>query len=612
MNKNYNHDYSSYATYDKAKYDINKNINELNIEGSEFKPPVIDNNNVDVNTYDKEYVGNYHKNKNYAGEFNKYTNEKLPITNISKEEVVKDRTHQRGYAKDENLYYDDVNTIGSTDDYKKDIIFDSQGREIERNKINRSNPYLESAINNNKDISSINNFNDAYNMIYKDNKNTGYNSLNYNENNNIQNENKNITTSTNNDNYNYKITTSNYDNNNLIINDTNLSTNNVNEIEKSSDIKTKGINIDDKKIKEKHNERLLNYQKEEELRKERDNSRGLFKKLTRKSRSKSPRNNNFVYDENTFKNMTTNEYNDKFHRKDMNHNIVTEPIIETSESPNKSNHINNSNIQHKQINTVNNKHITHNAQHKTLNKKYEKEMKKVSNNKLTRKGSNYSGTSSRSLSNEKKLNKTERFVYNRQKAKQMLMSNGNSICADCGSKDVNWVNIIFAVFLCPTCAKNHKQEFPKAHDRIKSLEVNDFKTKDVDMLKAGGNDFFNSYIGQFGVIGRTANVPQKYLYNGVLYHIRYLLAMSKNKEFNEKKPSKEEFLKPITSSDAVKALGFMNKLKTVFKINNKEVKIANEKLCSDIVNDNVVNNYNKINNHNNVILNKEKNIKYTQ
>lgn len=234
--------------------------------------------------------------------------------------------------------------------------------------------------------------------------------------------------------------------------------------------------------------------------------------------------------------------------------------------------------------------LKHDPNHKNLNAKYEKNHEKIDPNYMRKMSSNssFSGTSrsiSRSPSKEKHLNKQEKMDLNRKRVMDLTKFNGNNVCFDCGNHNPNWVDLTFAVFLCVDCAKHHKLEFPNSHDRIRSIEVNDFAWNEISLLKVGGNDTFRHFLAMYGLDSRHKTYTNVYLFNCVVYYIKDIIALSKKKKFKKQRPAREEGLKPVHYKDIEGAWGVMTKLKSRVKgalgIKSKEQKVAEEKMCNE-------------------------------
>ena len=234
--------------------------------------------------------------------------------------------------------------------------------------------------------------------------------------------------------------------------------------------------------------------------------------------------------------------------------------------------------------------LKHDPHHKNLNEKYEKNHEKIDPNYVRKMSSNssFSSTSrslSKSPSKEKHLNKEEKMDSNRRRIRDLLKFNGNDRCFDCQNYNPSWVDLTFAVFLCVDCAKQHKLEFPNSHDRIRSIDVNDFSWNEISLLKVGGNDTFRHFLSMYELDSRGKSFTNVYLYSCVIYYIKNIVALSKKKKFKKQRPSREEGLKPVHYNDIEGAWGLMSKLKSrvkgMFGVKGKEEKIADEKMCNE-------------------------------
>ena len=208
---------------------------------------------------------------------------------------------------------------------------------------------------------------------------------------------------------------------------------------------------------------------------------------------------------------------------------------------------------------------------------------------------------------------------------------GNQICADCFTNESKFVNLSFGVFLCGTCAYNHKLVFIDMPERLKSLDFNSFTNCEVNIVSLGGNKSFNAFLDYYGINAKETNLENKYLYEAVLYYIKLLYNNAHGNDFKEQRPQIKDGAQRINVKDIRDYRGFSTKMKQTFKkmfsykrseqdeiaitqINNEMAKENNLGLNMGTINIDSFKN-NKINTNNNdvvyksttVIIEKDKN-----
>lgn len=89
--------------------------------------------------------------------------------------------------------------------------------------------------------------------------------------------------------------------------------------------------------------------------------------------------------------------------------------------------------------------------------------------------------------------------------KEVLQRPGNRVCADCETRDPRWASINLGIFICETCAGIHR-DLGTHISKVKSVNLDEWKTEFVDVMKAIGNNRSNAYYEK--------NVPEGVKYIG--------------------------------------------------------------------------------------------------
>uniref|UniRef100_A0A1B0CCV4 Arf-GAP domain-containing protein n=3 Tax=Phlebotominae TaxID=7198 RepID=A0A1B0CCV4_LUTLO len=75
---------------------------------------------------------------------------------------------------------------------------------------------------------------------------------------------------------------------------------------------------------------------------------------------------------------------------------------------------------------------------------------------------------------------------NLQMLLELLKKSGNSECADCGSKYVEWASYNIGIFLCTRCAGVHRAM--GAHiSKVKHLKLDKWEDSQLERMKEVGN-----------------------------------------------------------------------------------------------------------------------------
>ena len=163
---------------------------------------------------------------------------------------------------------------------------------------------------------------------------------------------------------------------------------------------------------------------------------------------------------------------------------------------------------------------------------------------------------------------------------------GNNKCLECGYDNPNWVSFPFSVFVCPKCARLHKN-FKKPF-KIKSIEVSDFSEYEIKLLSIGGNSRYLNLMNEYKIDLKEPTIENKYLTVISEYYILLLKAEIEkllNNNSNEKyttllsiRPSYEKGCELYENSDFRFNIDFEN------KNNNQNIEMSNHEILKSDLN----------------------------
>lgn len=101
---------------------------------------------------------------------------------------------------------------------------------------------------------------------------------------------------------------------------------------------------------------------------------------------------------------------------------------------------------------------------------------------------------------------------------ELTQIEGNNKCFDCDKSPSNWVCVNNGIFLCATCAGEHRN-YGIVVSKIKSLILDSFTPYQIALLKAGGNKNLKNLLNEYDIkINKGVN--------------RYPIYVSKIMEYN--------------------------------------------------------------------------------
>ena len=136
------------------------------------------------------------------------------------------------------------------------------------------------------------------------------------------------------------------------------------------------------------------------------------------------------------------------------------------------------------------------------------------------------------------------------KVKSLLSLPGNNKCLECENTSVEWVSFPTAIFLCPSCGRQHKGFAKK--ENIKSLSVSEFTEKELSKLSIGGNERYLSLLKEYNIPIKEPNIENKYLTFATAYY-NALLEAEINK--NDNLAGSEETLNTLITKKPSSEIG---------------------------------------------------------
>lgn len=136
------------------------------------------------------------------------------------------------------------------------------------------------------------------------------------------------------------------------------------------------------------------------------------------------------------------------------------------------------------------------------------------------------------------------------KIKSLLSLPGNNKCFECDNTSVEWVSFPTAIFLCPSCGRQHKGFAKK--ENIKSLSVSEFTEKELSKLSIGGNERYLSLLKEYNIPIKEPNIENKYLTFATAYY-NALLEAEINK--NDNLAGSEETLNTLITKKPSSEIG---------------------------------------------------------
>ena len=103
----------------------------------------------------------------------------------------------------------------------------------------------------------------------------------------------------------------------------------------------------------------------------------------------------------------------------------------------------------------------------------------------------------------------------------ILQTEGNSVCADCGEKNPKWASMNNGIFLCLKCAGIHRS-FGMSISLIRSLQIDSWTENQLLFLTKGGNNNFKKKLEVFNIDVSSASLDIKYKSKAADYYRRFL------------------------------------------------------------------------------------------
>jgi hypothetical protein len=173
----------------------------------------------------------------------------------------------------------------------------------------------------------------------------------------------------------------------------------------------------------------------------------------------------------------------------------------------------------------------------------------------------------------------------------LLKDTENANCFDCGKSPAQWASVNNAIYLCLTCAGEHRG-FGVSISYIRSITIDTWNDNQITMMRIGGNKRLKELLDLYNI--NKSKIEKSVLYNSRLLHFhRQVLKSNVNKEnVDREPPTKEEALKSInvdlTNSYVSDSSKYSSVSKSGVKL-NKNVNTENRfnSVSSDLPDENV-------------------------
>jgi len=136
---------------------------------------------------------------------------------------------------------------------------------------------------------------------------------------------------------------------------------------------------------------------------------------------------------------------------------------------------------------------------------------------------------------------------------QLLLIEGNGVCADCATQDPKWVSINIGVFLCIHCAGVHRH-LGTHISQMRSAKMDEFSPEELEFLKGMGNIKANSEYAKFLLpehkIHEQTDPEAREHFIRAKYEVLQFTDPELAKQFEVRKPSRE-LKKSVSSATAM-------------------------------------------------------------
>jgi len=141
-------------------------------------------------------------------------------------------------------------------------------------------------------------------------------------------------------------------------------------------------------------------------------------------------------------------------------------------------------------------------------------------------------------------------IYSHPAISDIINTQNNSVCFDCGFPKPKWASINNGIFLCLKCAGIHRN-FGVRFSIIRSIQLENWDDKQIQFLKLGGNLNFKHFLSEYNINTNSSDNNLKYKSKCAEYYRKYLRSLVEKEinpnyiEENIQKPSLQEGIEII-------------------------------------------------------------------
>ena len=145
-------------------------------------------------------------------------------------------------------------------------------------------------------------------------------------------------------------------------------------------------------------------------------------------------------------------------------------------------------------------------------------------------------------------------IYSHPAISDIINTQNNSVCFDCGFPKPKWASINNGIFLCLKCAGIHRN-FGVRFSIIRSIQLENWDDKQIQFLKLGGNLNFKHFLSEYNINTNSSDNNLKYKSKCAEYYRKYLRSLVEKEinpnyiEENIQKPSLQEGIEIIEDSN---------------------------------------------------------------